>query len=75
MIENKKKLEQVLCICAKCNIKNERKLYRNIHISQKMFYGCGKWKQKEKFILDQQFYDEIKKSTALRQVVDDLIKK
>ena len=80
MNREKEKLEQVLLICSKCEenayYKGRKKLCRNIHISEKIGtgFGCGKWKKDGEFILDQEFYDEIRKRVKLKQVINDLIK-
>ena len=75
MTENKKKLEEILHICSKCEVVDEvGNFCRDIDISKKIFSGCGKWKKEGEFILNQEFYDEIKKQIALRQVIEDLIK-
>lgn len=77
MSENKKKLEEVLLICSKCEAMIEGKLCREINLSEKIFWGCSKWKKDGKWIIDQKIdqkiLDEIKKRITLRQVIEDLI--
>lgn len=70
----KKKLEQILLICSECEEETEGKLCRDIDLSKKMFFGCGKWKKDGGFILDQKFYNEIKKRIKLKQVINELLK-
>lgn len=72
--EEKKKLEQILLICSKCEVKVGGGLCRDIHISEKLFIGCGEWKKDGEFILNQDFYNEIKMRMKIKQVIDDLIK-
>ena len=79
MSEEKKKLEQILLICSKCEVKDykdSKKFCRDIPISEKISsgFGCGEWKKDGEFILDQDFYDEIKKRMKIKQVINDLIK-
>lgn len=74
-LEMKEKLDTVLRICSECEETIEGKLCRDIYISTKIFFGCGKWKKDGEFILNQEFYDEIKNRISLKQVIEDLIKK
>ncbi len=78
MSEEKKKLEQILLICSKCEEKayigSSKKLCRDIPISEKIFIGCGEWKKDGELILNQNFYNELKKRMKIKQVIDDLIK-
>lgn len=78
MSEIKKQLEDVLFICSKCEIRGRNgEFCRDIPISEKICsgFGCGKWKKDGRFILNQKFYDEIRKRVKIKQVIDDLIKK
>ena len=71
----KEKLDSVLRICSECEEEDEDgMLCREINISKKMFLGCGKWKKDGEFILNQEFYDEIKNRITLKQVIEDLIR-
>ena len=78
MSETKKKLEQILLICSKCEekayYKGSKKFCRDIHISEKIYIGCGEWKKDGEFILNQEFYNEIKMRMKIKQVIDGLIK-